>query len=136
MIFISFSGGVIIAGGVFAFITIIGVIPRLIAKTATQKFIVLYENCIVMGGIVGLSTFWDIKLGFFGKELDALFGLFAGIFVGCLAVSLAEILDVIPILTRRARIKAGLQYFLLAVSVGKMFGSLIYFIIPGFMEIK
>lgn len=67
---------------------------------------------------------------------DIAFGLFSGIFVGCLAVSLAEVIDVIPILSRRIGLKVGMRYFLLAIAIGKLVGSLIYFIIPGLAVFK
>lgn len=53
---IGFSGGVLIAGGVFAFIVILGVVPRLAQKTKTYRFITLYEDYIILGGILGTLT--------------------------------------------------------------------------------
>jgi stage V sporulation protein AB len=71
-----------------------------------------------------------------GNIGGAIYGFFSGIFIGCLAVSLAEVLDVIPILTRRFSIKIGMAYFIVSLAAGKLIGSLIYFIIPGFYKIK
>lgn len=130
------AGGIVISGGVFAFIAIIGIIPRLIDKTKTVKFILLYETVIMLGGILGTFTMvWDLSFPI-GKIGSAIIGFSFGIFVGCLAVSLAEILDVIPIIARRLFIKNGIQFFLLSVAIGKMIGSLIYWIIPGFVQYK
>jgi len=39
---------------------------------------------------------------------------------------------VIPILTRRGRVERGMYYFVLAIAVGKLIGSLMYYMIPGF----
>lgn len=136
MAFIGFSGGIVVAGAVFAFITIIGIVPRLVQKTKTKDYIILYENCIVLGGILGTIPLIDQLYIPFGQVGNAVFGTFAGIFIGCLAVSLAEVIDVIPILSRRARLKTGLQFFLLFLAIGKMIGSLLYFLYPGFMELK
>lgn len=136
MVFIGFSSGVAIAGGVFAFITIIGIIPRLVQKTDTRKYIVLYENCIVLGGFLATLTFvFDVYLPL-GVVAELVFGAFAGIFIGGLAVCLAETLDVLPIVSRRAKLKIGLQYFILSISLGKTIGSLIYFLYPGFIQFK
>jgi len=63
-----------------------------------------------------------------------IFSLCVGIFFGCLAMSLAEVLNVIPILSRRGRLQQGMFFFMLAVAFGKMTGSLLYFIIPGFFD--
>ena len=135
-VLVGFSGGVVIAGGVFAFIAIIGIIPRLMQKTKTSKYVILYENIIILGGIFGsLTMIWDMKIPI-GKIGSGIIGFSFGIFVGCLAVSLAEILDVIPIMARRLIIKKGIGFFLISVAIGKAIGALIYWILPGFIQYK
>lgn len=52
-----------------------------------------------------------------------------GIFVGCLALSLAEALDVSTIIFRKFNIRNHTKYVLLAVAVGKFIGNIIYFAI-------
>ena len=59
--------------------------------------------------------------------VEALTGLFAGIFVGCLALAIAEMLDSIPILTRRIGFRHGLGLMVLSIAMGKAVGSLLYF---------
>ena len=49
LVIISFSSGVVIAGGVFAFIAMIGIVPRMAQKTNTEGHIVSYENSIIYG---------------------------------------------------------------------------------------
>ena len=131
VILIGLSSGVVISGAVFAFITIIGVVPRLAQKTQTQEYIKLYETAIIAGGIfgtvVGLFNVY-IPIGIFA----AVVGLAIGIFYGVLAMSLAEVLNVIPILTRRGRIQQGMFFFVLAIALGKLCGSVLYAIVPGF----
>ncbi len=56
-----------------------------------------------------------------------MFGVFAGIFVGCLALAIAEMLNTIPIFARRIGFRHGLGIAILAVALGKLTGSLIYF---------
>ena len=127
---IGFSSGIVVAGGVFAFIAIIGVVPRLAQRTKTVKNITCYENSIVAGGIFGcISMVFDIsiKIGFLSV-------IPAGAGVGCIAVPIAEVLDVIPVFMRRARLKNGIQAFVLSIAFGKAAGSLIYFIIPNFCK--
>ncbi len=131
-IIIAFSSGVIISGAVFAFIAIIGVVPRLAQKTKTTDKIRLYEEAIIIGGIFGTSTMVFNYYIPVGKVFAIVYAVFTGIFFGCLAVSLAEILNVLPILTRRGNVQSGLKYFVLAVALGKFIGSLLYVIIPGF----
>ncbi len=135
LILMGFGGGVVIAGAVFAFIAIIGIVPRLAQKTNTEKYIKFYEEAIIWGGIFGTSTMlidYYIPVGSF---VVLLFSLCIGIFYGCLAVSLAEILDVVPILSRRGRIKEGMMYFVFSIAFGKMVGSLLYYFVPGFFTV-
>nr|WP_317357113.1 stage V sporulation protein AB [uncultured Tyzzerella sp.] len=131
-IIIAFASGIIISGAVFAFIAIIGVVPRLAQKTRTEDKIRFYEEAIIWGGIIGTaSMIFDFYLPI-GKIFAAIYAGCIGIFFGCLAVSLAEILNVLPILTRRGKIHTGLKYFILAVAIGKLIGSIIYSRIPSF----
>lgn len=51
--FFGLSAGSVIAAGVFAFLAIIGVFPRLIGKTNTKNHILLYETVIILGGTAG-----------------------------------------------------------------------------------
>jgi stage V sporulation protein AB len=51
-----------------------------------------------------------------------------GIFVGCLAIALSEVLDGIPIFARRVKLKKGVSIAVIAVAIGKLVGSFIYFI--------
>lgn len=132
IIIIGFGSGVVIAGAVFAFIAIIGIVPRLAQKTQTEKYIKLYEEAIIIGGIFGTSTMIIDYYMPIGKIAVIFLSICVGIFYGCLAVSLAEVLDVIPILTRRGRIKKGMTYFITAIAFGKLLGSLLYYFIPGF----
>ena len=60
--------------------------------------------------------------------LLGIFGLFAGMFVGCFAIAIAEMLNTIPISVRRIRLGQGAGIIILALSLGKTAGSLIYFL--------
>ena len=55
LLFFGLCAGGIIAAGVYAFLAIIGVFVRMIGKTKTKKHIMLYENMIILGGVLGLS---------------------------------------------------------------------------------
>ena len=116
------SGGVI-AAGIFAFLAIIGVYPRLIGKTKTHKHILLYETLIIVGGIVGnVVDLYEVPIRILG-----IFGLSVGVFVGCLVMSLAETLKALPVMNRRIHLAVGIQYMILSIGLGKLLGSLFYF---------
>lgn len=122
------SAGGIVAAGIFAFLAIIGVFPRLIGKTKTQKHIFLYETLIIIGGIIGnLADIYEFPVLFGGNLFLGIFGFCCGVFVGCLVMSLAETLKAVPVMNRRIRLAVGIQYVILALGIGKMTGSLIYF---------
>lgn len=133
-IFIGFTSGLVIAGAVFAFITIVGVVPRLAQKTGTTKKIKVYESALALGGIFGtLATIVNLYLPI-GHVGTVVVSAANGIFIGCLAMSLAEVLNVIPIFSRRARLQRGLFFLVLAIAIGKLVGSLLYFLLPGFFD--
>ena len=126
------SSGIVVSGAAFAFITVVGIVPRMAEKTATAGSVKLYEESIMFGGIAGtLMMFFEFHLPI-GRFATAVLSFCGGVFFGALAMSLAEVLDVIPILTRRGRVERGVYYFVLAIAIGKLIGSLMYYMIPGF----
>lgn len=135
IIAIGFGSGLVIAGAVFAFIAVIGVVPRLADKTGTKAYIKLYEEAIIAGGIVGSALLnLDVYLPI-GRPAVALYSVMVGIFYGCLAVSLAEVLNVLPVLVRRTRVRQGIKWFVTAIALGKLLGSVLYYFVPGFYYI-
>jgi len=72
----------------------------------------------------GLSWLWDGL----GNGLITFFGLFSGMFVGCLALAIAEMLDSIPIFTRRISLRHGIGLVGLSMAAGKLMGALVYFV--------
>lgn len=125
--FLGLSFGVTVSAGIFAFITMLNVIPRLAHRTGTAQHIYCYENAIILGGTFGnvltlfVKSFPVTQLGL------GIFGICAGIFVGCLAMALAENLRVIPIFVNSLRMRAGLPAILLAIAIGKLVGTLLQF---------
>ena len=129
LVLIGLSAGGIIAAGVFAFLAIIGVFPRLIGKTRTNRHILLYETMIIVGGVLGnIWDIYEIPLGFGGNLFLGVYGTAVGIFVGCLVMSLAETLKALPVISRRLNLGVGLQYIILSLGLGKLIGSLIFFV--------
>lgn len=142
---LALDAGILVSGGVFSVLLAVGLIPRFAGKTQTAGHIWLYENMVVLGTIVGclLSVFepfvqigaWAVSNpGFWYDVLETvtwllllLYGLFAGVFVGCLAIAIAEMLDSIPIMTRRLGFRHGLGIMVTALAFGKLAGSLFYF---------
>ncbi|WP_339227920.1 stage V sporulation protein AB [Oceanobacillus sp. FSL K6-2867] len=123
-ILIGFSGGLAVGAGFVAFITVLGIIPRLIQLSKTDKLIKVYSASVILGLMAGTYfSFADLSLNQPVLVL-LLWGLFHGIFNGMLAAALTEVLNVFPILSRRVRLDHYLLILLMAIVFGKIFGSL------------
>ena len=143
------SSGLIVSAGVFTVLISVGLIPRFAGKMHVARKIFVLEEMVVLGTLAGgfFSIFgeWG-RVGEFVREHALLgsaatdgawnligtlfliiFGIFAGIFVGCLALAIAEMLNTIPVFARRIGFRHGLGIAILAVAFGKLLGSLIYF---------
>lgn len=126
---VGIAAGFAVSAGTFAFMIVIGVVPRMIGKCNRAAETIHFENAIILGGISGniISVFLNIRLPF-GPLFLCAYGLSAGIFVGCIAVALAEILNTFPIMFRRTGLKEGLTYVMVIMALGKMLGSLYFFL--------
>lgn len=142
------SFGMLASAGVFTVLVSVGLIPRFAGKMHVAKKVFVLEEAVVLGTIVGglFSVFSEYaKVGtfvlsrqIFGAEtvliwkwissfFISIWGIFAGMFVGCLALAIAEMLNSIPIFSRRIGFRHGLGVAITAAALGKMTGSLIYF---------
>lgn len=129
LFFAGASAGGVVAAGVFAFLAIIGVFPRLIGITHTASRVMFYETMLILGGVWGNALdLYHVPFVAGGPALLVVFGLASGIFVGGLVMSLAETLKALPVLNRRIRLAVGLQYVILGIAAGKLAGSVIYFV--------
>ncbi len=151
---VGLASGLGVSGGVFTTLIAVGLIPRFAGKTHTAKHIFLYEEMVVCGTLFGglISVFFPfLKIAdwvaqvkkdgtisfvnewllgiypYFEVAFLVIYGLFAGIFVGCLALAIAEMLDSIPIFARRMKFRHGVGIVILCMAIGKTIGSLIYF---------
>ena len=107
MFIASFLAGSAVSAGTFAFIIVIGIMPRILRKSKMTDVLFL-ENVIIAGVIAGnLLSLWDKKLFTFpylvGHLIVVVYGVCTGMFVGCMSVALAEILHTFPIIFRRKK---------------------------------
>ena len=127
MAVIGLSAGMVVAGGLFSFISGLGVISDFADRTHTGEHIMLYEDSVALGGILGNIFFiYQIKIPY-GGWIVPVVGLLGGIFVGCWSMALAEILDVFPIFIRRVKLLRGIQYLILGIALGKGIGAFVFF---------
>lgn len=129
---VGFAGGCVVAGGLYAFITLLKIIQRLSTCMATVKYSMFYEDCVMVGGILGnLYYIFEWRLPLTSLFL-VVYGSFSGIFVGCLAIALAEIINVIPAFSRRLKLKVGISYLIFCTAIGKGVGTLIQLLILNY----
>lgn len=142
------SFGLLASAGVFTVLVSVGLIPRFAGKMHVAKSVFVLEEAVVFGTLTGgfFSVFpqygevggWALSRQIFGMGTAGLwritgtvflclFGVFAGIFVGCLALAIAEMLDSIPIFARRIGFRHGIGLAIAAAALGKLIGSLLYF---------
>ena len=142
------SAGLIVSAGVFTVLISVGLIPRFAGKMHVAHKVFVLEEAVILGTLTG--SFFSVysewgKVGAYvrlhdifgsategvwnltGSLIQIVFGLFAGIFVGCLALAIAEMLNTSPVFARRIGFRHGLGIAILAVALGKLTGSLIYF---------
>ena len=111
------SAGITAAGGLFSFIIGLGVVSD----------VMLYEDAIAVGGSIGAIISVYHPTIPYGSWLVPLAGLFGGIFVGCWAMALTEMLDLFPIFIRRIRLVRGIGAIIIGIAFGKGLGALLFF---------
>lgn len=117
------SSGITAAGGLFAFLVELGVVADFADRTHTGEKIRLYEDCVATGGIVGtILSLFPVAIHF-GMWSLLILGLTSGIFVGCWAMALAEILNVYPIFSRRVRFIKYVGVVIVSIAFGKGIGA-------------
>lgn len=131
ILFLGFASGLSVGSGFVAFLTVLGIIPRLTQLTKTMKMIQSYEWAVVIGALTGvLASLRDPAINISSYFLIPL-GLTGGVFIGMLAAGLTEALNVFPILAKRIRLDGEIVILIMAIVFGKIFGSIfqwLYFV--------
>jgi stage V sporulation protein AB len=126
IIFIGFAGGIAVGSGLVAFLTVLGIVPRLVQITKTYTFIRLYEIAIISGAVfAGWTSLRDINFHVSALLLIPI-GLGCGVFIGMLAAALTEVLNVLPILAKRVGFGEQIIMLVMAIVLGKIIGSLFH----------
>jgi stage V sporulation protein AB len=123
-----FAGGLAVGSGFVAFLTVLGIIPRLTQLSKTMKMIHWYEWAVVFGALSGaIVSLEDVAL-FLPPVLLAPIGVAVGVFFGMLAAALTEVLNVLPILAKRVGVDGKITILIMAIVLGKILGSLFHWI--------
>ena len=125
--FLGLCFGIVVASGAAAFIISLGIVPRYAQITKTAKRVQLYEDCSMLGAFVGNVLFLysgRVSLGNMGL---AVYGIFAGVFLGSWIIALGEVVNIYSIMARRIGITRGIGWIIIVMAVGKTLGSLFFF---------
>ncbi|WP_425292871.1 stage V sporulation protein AB [Gracilibacillus kekensis] len=126
---VGFGSGLIVGSGFVAFLTVLGIIPRLVQLSKSINWMNYYQASVIIGALTGTYlTFTDMTIDLPNLVL-VFWGLLHGVFVGMLAAALTEVLNVFPILMKRLGIDKELLWFLMAIVIGKIMGSLFHWLI-------
>ncbi|MFD1427820.1 stage V sporulation protein AB [Kroppenstedtia sanguinis] len=129
LVFIGLAGGVVVGGGLVAFLTVLDIVPRLTVLTDSRQQVRLYEIAFVLGAVV--FTWMDFRewAVFLPPISTVAIGLLSGVFIGLLAGALTEVVNVLPILAKRIGMESKVFCLLLAMVLGKVVGSLFQWIV-------
>ncbi len=129
VVLLGLAGGLLVGSGLVALLTVLDIIPRLAQVAKLYRKVHWLERAVVMGAFFWtIVDFFDLSFGQF--KLGVVFvGLLQGVFVGMLAAALTEVLNVLPILSRRLRMEAYMMWFVIAMMAGKVAGSLFDWIV-------
>lgn len=128
-ILVGFAGGLAVGAGFVAFLTLLGIIPRLIQLSKSAHLIRVIIACVILGSLFG--TYISFTNASFNQSFIMLiiWGATHGIFNGMLAAALTEVLNVFPLLSKRVGLEHHLIPLLMAVVIGKICGSLFQWLI-------
>ncbi|MFC5403873.1 stage V sporulation protein AB [Cohnella soli] len=125
MVAVGLAGGFSVGSAFVALLIVLDLIPRLVQLTKAHRRSGLFESAILAGAVIwSCADQFDWKLGW--PDGILLFpAVFQGLFVGMLAAALTEVLNVLPIFSKRFRLKSYMFLLLMAMVLGKVTGSLI-----------
>lgn len=128
MALVGMSAGVTIGSAAAAFFTLLKFIPRLVQITESHDHIKLFESVITLGATVS-SLLYFSHFTFRWNRLSCIpIGLAMGIFLGLFTSALAEVLNVIPVFSKKFKIKHELKFIIIALIFGKLAGALYYWL--------
>lgn len=130
LMLIGLAEGIVVGTAIVAFLTILDIVPRLAQFTETYDKCSYYEFSIILGAVSGAIVVflnWQLNLPVI---LVIMTGFFMGVFTGLLAAALTEVLNVLPVLSKRLGLQQEIYLMLMSLILGKVAGSLIYWLVP------
>ena len=112
--------GMTIASGVVAFIISLGIVPRFAGITRSATRVRLYEDCSMVGAVLGNLLFLYQEALPLGNAGLAVYGSFSGIFLGSWVVALGEVVNIYAILVRRIGLVKGIGLVILSMALERL----------------
>ncbi|WP_409289066.1 stage V sporulation protein AB [Peribacillus sp. SCS-37] len=128
VLLVGLAGGLAVGSGFVAFLTVLGIVPRLTQLTKTKHKIRQYEWAVILGAVAGGWLSLREPILHAAPFILMPIGLASGIFNGMLAAALTEVLNVLPILSKRIGVQEKIVYLMMAIVLGKVLGSLFQWI--------
>ncbi|QYR19963.1 stage V sporulation protein AB [Paenibacillus sp. sptzw28] len=125
VVFLGLAGGLAVGSGLVALLIVFDLIPRLAQLAYAYRSSIWFETSIICGAVYWtVADFMDWRLRLPSHVMLPIIGLFDGIFVGMLAAALTEVMNVLPILAKRLQLSRYMVALVMAMMLGKVFGSL------------
>lgn len=125
---IGISSGLVIGSAVAALIALLDIIPRLTQLTNTKRYMNIYQNTMTLSTtIVSFVYFFGYSFNL-NKIFSGIISLIMGCFLGMITSALAEVMNVIPVFVKKLKLKHSLKYIIGALLIGKVSGSLWYWL--------
>ncbi|RED61589.1 stage V sporulation protein AB [Cohnella lupini] len=122
---IGLAGGFAVGSAFVALLIVLDLIPRLVQITRAYRRSAVFESGILLGALYwSCADLFDWTYAF-PAGLLLIPAIFQGLFVGMFAAALTEVLNVIPIITRRFKLKPFILSLLMAMVLGKVTGSVV-----------
>lgn len=125
----AFGGGITVGSAAAAFIALLEIVPRLVQLSSTNDQIKTYQYVVVTGFVLfTVIYFSDFHLNL-SKYMTIPIGFLYGVFIGMLSSALAEVLNVIPVLAKKFKLKNRISYIVYTLLVGKVAGAFYYWLV-------
>ena len=125
MALLGLSGGIAVGSGLVALLIVFDLIPRLAQIAKAYRKSLWYETAVISGSVYWTcADLFDWKLFFPPVVVLTCSGVFCGMFVGMLAAALTEVMNVLPIIAKRLGLSNYMAALVMAMVLGKTFGSL------------
>ncbi|MEW6244696.1 MAG: stage V sporulation protein AB [Bacillota bacterium] len=129
VVMLGVAEGMLVGTAWIALLSLLDVVPRLVSLTRSARWFRVYEGAIVAGGITaGIADSIAFRLTL-PPVIPAVVGLLMGFFVGLFTAALAEVLNVLPIISRRFGMKEFTGWLVVALTLGKTIGALLQFLL-------